>query len=150
MEVLTDFPERLRPGGILYLEPAHDPLVLRSVRTHKDGLLVAFEGCHTPEEAGLLRNRLVGVKTANRPALPAGEYYHHQVIGLRVSTTSGQVLGRATEILSTGTHDVLVVRGETGPEILIPLVEPFLQEINLTQSEMIVSLIPGMLPGEES
>jgi hypothetical protein len=29
-------------------------------------------------------------------------------------------------------------------------VKPFLQEINLAQGEMIVSLIPGMLPGEES
>ena len=150
MEVLTDFPERLRPGVTLYLEPAHDPLVLRSVRPHHDGLLVAFKGCDTPEAAGEYRNRLVSVKTTNRPALPEGEYYHHQVIGLRVRTTSGQALGQAIEILSTGAHDVLVVRGESGPEILIPLVEPFLQEINLAQAEIIVSLIPGMLPGEES
>jgi 16S rRNA processing protein RimM len=69
---------------------------------------------------------------------------------LRVSTASGQIVGRVVEILTTGAHDVLVVRGEMGPEILIPLVKPFLQEINLAQGEMIVSLIPGMLPGEES
>jgi len=150
MEVLTDFPERLSPGGTVYLEPAYDPLELRSVRPHHDGLLVAFKGCDTPEAAGEYRNRLVSVKTTNRPALPEGEYYHHQVIGLRVRTASGQALGQVIEILSTGAHDVLVVRGETGPEILIPLVEPFLQEINLAQGEIIVSLIPGMLPGEES
>ena len=150
MEVLSDFPERLRPGVMLHVEPGYDDaLVLRSVRPHKDGLLVAFEGCDTPEAAGEFRNRLVAVKTANRPPLAEGEYYHHQVIGLRVSTTSGQTVGRVVEILTTGAHDVLVVRGETGPEILIPLVEPFLQEINLAQGEMIVSLIPGMLPGEE-
>lgn len=150
MEVLTDFPERLRPGLMLYLEPPYDTLVLRSVRPHKDGMLVTIDGCDTPEKAGEYRNRLVSVKTANRPALPEGEYYHHQVIGLRVTTDSGQDVGRAVEILSTGAHDVLVVRGETGPEILIPLVKPFLQEINLVQGEIIVSLIPGMLPGEES
>ena len=149
MEVLTDFPERLRPGFTLYLEPANEPLVLRSVRPHKDGLLVAFKDCDTPEQAGEYRNRLVNVKAASRPTLPEGEYYHHQVIGLRVRTDSGQALGQATEILSTRAHDVLVVRGETGPEILIPLVEPFLQEIDLAQGEIIVSLIPGMLPGEE-
>jgi 16S rRNA processing protein RimM len=150
MEVLTDFPERLKPGGTLYVEPAYETLVLRSLRPHKDGLLVAFEGCITPETAGEYRNRMVAVKTANRPPLAEGEYYHHQVIGLRVSTASGQTVGRVVEILTTGAHDVLVVRGETGPEILIPLVEPFLQEINLAEGEMIVSLIPGMLPGEES
>jgi len=150
MEILTDFPERLRPGMVLFLEPSHDPLLLRSVRPHKDGLLVAFQGCETPEAAGAYRNSLVTVKTASQPTLPEGEYYHHQVIGLQVRTTSGQVVGRVIEILSTGAHDVLVARGETGPEILIPLVQPFLHEINLTTGEMIVSLIPGMLPGEES
>ena len=149
MEVLTDFPERLRPGVTLYLETADDTLLLRSVRPHKDGLLVAFKDCDTPEAAGEFRNRLVSVKRASRPPLPEGEYYHHQVIGLRVRTVSGQVLGQAIEILSTGAHDVLVVRGESGPEILIPLVEPFLQEIDLAQGEISVSLIPGMLPGEE-
>ena len=150
MEILTDFPERLRPGGVLFVEPNHDPLVLRSVRQHKDGLLVAFTGCETPETAGEYRNRLVTVKTVNRPTLPEGEYYHHQLVGLQVRTTSGQVVGRAIEILSTGAHDVLVARGETGPEILIPLVAPFLQEISLTDGVILVQLIPGMLPGEES
>ena len=149
MEVLTDFPERLKPGSVLLVEPDYAPLVLRSVRQHKDGLLVAFTGCDTPEAAGEYRNRLVNVKTTSRPTLPEGEYYHHQLIGLRVRTASGQIVGRAIEILTTGAHDVLVARGETGPEILIPLVKPFLQEINLEQGEMIVSLIPGMLPGEE-
>jgi len=149
MEVRTDFPERLRPGVTLYLEPEYSQLVLRSVRTHNNGLLVAFEGCDTPEQAGEFRNHLVAVETATRPKLPEGEYYHHQLIGLQVNTSTGQALGRVTEILATGAHDVLVVRGETGPEILIPLVDAFLREVNLAQGVMIVSLIPGMLPGEE-
>lgn len=150
MDILTDFPERLRPGGVLFVEPDHTPLVLRSVRPHQDALLVAFKGCETPEAAGAYRNCLVTVKTANRPALPEGEYYHHQLIGLQVRTHSGQVVGRALEILSTGAHDVLLVRGETGPEILIPLVAPFLQEIGLAEGVITVQLIPGMLPGEAS
>jgi len=150
MEVLTDFPERLKPGVVLFVEPSYDPMVLRSIRPHNVGLLVAFEGCHTPESAGEYRNRIVAVKTNERPQLPEGEYYHHQLIGLQVRTDSGLMVGQVTEILSTGAHDVLVVRGQTGPEILIPLVEVFLREVNLALGEMIVSLIPGMLPGEES
>jgi len=149
MQVLTDFPERLKPGMTLYLEPEYNHLVLRSIRTHNNGLLVAFEGCDTPELAGEFRNHLVAVETATRPTLPEGEYYHHQLIGLRVNTSTGQALGRVTEILATGTHDVLVVRAEIGPEILIPLADAFLREVKLEQGEMIVSLIPGMLPGEE-
>jgi 16S rRNA processing protein RimM len=148
MEVLTDFPARLKPGFTLLVEPDHQPLRLRSVRPHNDGLLVAFEGIDTPEEAGLLRNRVLVVGQADRPILPEGEYYQHQWIGLRVISSDGRELGRLVEILETRANDVLVVRGETGPEILIPLAGPFIQEVRLAQGELIVNLIPGMLPGE--
>jgi 16S rRNA processing protein RimM len=150
MQVLTDFPERLGRGSVLYLGADQPRLTLRSLRPHKDGLLVAFEGIDTPEEAGRLRNQVVFVKTADRPPLEEGEYYHHQLIGLRVICADGRMLGQAVEILETGASDVLVVRGESGPEILVPLAEPFLKAVRLQQGEVEVTLIPGMLPGEEA
>jgi 16S rRNA processing protein RimM len=150
MEVLTDFPERFGPGVTLYIEPEYRPILLRSVRPHAQGLLVGFQGCDTPEQAGELRNRIVAIKAAHSQPLPEGEYYRHQLIGLRVSASSGQVLGQVVEVLVTGANDVLVVRGDSGPEVLIPLADPFLQEIDLARGEMVVILIPGMLPGEES
>ena len=150
MEVLTDFPERLKPGMTLHTETEQRPLVLRSVRSHREGLLVGFEGYNTPEQAGELRNLVLVVSSAGSPRLPEGEYYQYQLIGLRVTNSDGQVLGRVTEILTTGAHDVLVVRGEMGPEILIPMADPFVGEIDLAKGEMVVHPIPGMLPGEES
>ena len=150
MEVLTDFPERLRPGITLFLDAEQPPLTLNAIRKHNDGLLVMIDGIHTPEEAGLLRNQVLFVKTADRPSLPDGEYYHHQLISLQVVTAQGQTLGQVVEILETRANDVLVVRAESGPEILIPMVEPFIQEVPLAQGELVVSLIPLMLPGDES
>jgi 16S rRNA processing protein RimM len=146
MDVLTDFPERLRPGITLYVGPKHQPLRLRSHRWHSVALLVAFEGYNTPEQAGELRNHLAYVKTADRPPLPEGEYYHHQLIGLKVVSEQGEVLGKVTEILATGANDVYVVRAEIGPEILIPAVEEFVQTVDLEHGELRVRITPGLLP----
>lgn len=61
------------------------------------------------------------------PILPEGEYYWHQLIGLRVIGRSGPVpelLGTVASLLETGAHDVLVVRDTSdeaaGRECLIP------------------------------
>lgn len=61
------------------------------------------------------------------PALPEGEYYWHQLIGLRVIGRTGSVpesLGTVASLLETGVHDVLVVRDAgseaVGQERLIP------------------------------
>ena len=146
MDVLTDFPERLQRGMTLYVGPDHQPLLLRSYRPHAAALLVAFEGYDTPEQAGELRNRLAFVPVADRPPLPEGEYYHHQLIGLKVVSEQDELLGKVAEILETGANDVYVVRSEAGVEILIPAVDEFILNIDLERGEMRVHVVPGLLP----
>src|SRR5512140_2993402 len=61
MEVLTDFPERLKAGAKLFVGPSHEPIELENARTHNEGLLVKFGGIDTPEEAGRHTNQLLYV-----------------------------------------------------------------------------------------
>jgi 16S rRNA processing protein RimM len=86
------------------------------------------------------------VPTADRPPLPEGEYYHHQLIGLKVVNEQGDVLGKVKEILATGANDVYIVRPEIGKEILIPAVDEFILAVNLERGELRVRLAPGLLP----
>jgi len=148
MEVYTDFPDRLQPGVILYLGEEDLQLRLIKCRQHGKGLLMTFEGFSSPEEIGQYRNQIVYVKSIDRPPLENGEYYHHQLIGLRVVTRDGKTIGTVTEILETGASDVLLVLPESGPEILIPVVDSFVNEINLDRHEITVQLIPGILAEE--
>jgi 16S rRNA processing protein RimM len=148
MQVLTDFPERLIPGSYLYLDQDVKPLKLVKSRQHREGLLMTFERFTTPEEVGQFRNQIVYVRTEDRPPLKDGEYYHHQLIGLNVTTCEGESLGTVIEILETGASDVLVVRQVTGPDVLIPIVDAFIQQIDLAGGVITVQLIPGMRPEE--
>ena len=148
MEVLTDFPERLIPGAILYLSSGKDQLRLIKCRPHREGLLMTFEGFTIPEEISQFRNQIVFVKADDRPPLADGEYYQHQLINLHVTTDAGVPVGTVAEILETGASDVLVIRPESGPEVLIPIVDAFIQSIDLTNREITVHLIPGILAEE--
>jgi 16S rRNA processing protein RimM len=144
MEVYTDFPERFQPGIVLYLGQEDLQLCLVKSRPHREGLLVTFEGYTTPEEVGKFRNQVVYVHTDDRPPLPEGEYYHYQLIGLRVTTRQGEVIGTVAEILETGASDVLVVRPLTGSDVLIPVVDEFVLGVDLSAGDITVHLIPGM------
>jgi 16S rRNA processing protein RimM len=149
MEVLTDFPERLTPGTALYLGSEGDQLRLTKSRPHQAGLLMTFEGFSTPEQVSQLRNQIVYVKAEDRPPLADGEYYHHQLIGLQVITDTGVSIGTITEILETGASDVLIIRPEIGPEVLIPIADPFVKRIDLVDHKLTVHIIPGMLAQED-
>jgi 16S rRNA processing protein RimM len=147
MDVITDFPERLRRGATVYVGDAHQPHKIRSLRWHGTTLLISFDAYDAPETAGVLRNQLVFVHAEDRPSLPEGEYYHHQLLGLRVVSDDGQDLGHLAEILQTGANDVYVVRPLSGPEILLPAVDEVILEIDLARGEIRVHLLPGILPG---
>ncbi len=148
MEVLTDFPERLKPDVILYLGPEVGQLKLLKCRPHREGLLMTFQGYSTPEEVGQFRNQILYVRADDRPPLADGEFYQHQLISLNVITDTAVAIGIVTEILETGASDVLVVRPESGPDVLIPMAKPFIRNIDLTNRVITVHVIPGMLAEE--
>lgn len=143
---MTDFPERLTPGARLYVGPERKPMRLRSRRPHPRGVLVAFEGINTREQSGELRNQFVLVRADDRPPLPQGEYYHHQLIGLNVVDELGILLGELVEIMQTGANDVYVVNLPSGGELLIPAIDSVILSVDLTRAEIQVQLPPGLLP----
>jgi 16S rRNA processing protein RimM len=146
MEVITDFPERIRQGKTLYIGESHQPLRVASRRTHGGGLLLAFDGFESSEEVSQLRNQWVYVPASDRPPLSEGEYYHHQIIGLQVISEDGLELGKITSILETGANDVYLVRSDSGKEVLLPAIQSVILNIDPVKGQMFVHLLPGLLP----
>ncbi len=148
VEIHTDFHERLTPKTLVFVGAAHQPLTIRKSRSHNDGLLLAFDDISTPEQVGLLRNQLLYIPAAERPPLPEGEYYHHQMLGLSVVDESGQELGELTEILETGANDVYVVKRADASELLLPAISEVVLDVDLPRKTMRVHLLPGLVEVE--
>jgi 16S rRNA processing protein RimM len=149
MEVYTDFPDRLRVGTKIFVGEKYLPLIIARKRGHNDGLLLGFSGIDTPEEAGKYRNLVAYVPTADRPPLPDGEYYYHEILGLKVLDDANRVLGELTDILETGANDVFVVKTADGHEILIPAIEDVIRKIDMENKTILVHLLPGLVDDME-
>lgn len=149
VEILTDFPERLQPDSVVYSGEKHTRLTIRSRRHHNDGLLLSFAGIDTPEAVGRLRNQILYVPLSDRPPLPEGEYYHHQLVGLAVVDEAGQPLGALTEVMETGANDVYVVATGKG-EILLPVIPGVVLDVDLSAKTMKVHVPDGLLDQETS
>jgi 16S rRNA processing protein RimM len=145
MDVHTDFPERLKTGVTVFVGEDYQPMVIASRRPHAAGMLLRLRGVKSPEDAGQYRNTRVYVRAADRPALPEGEYYHHQLIGLNVITDDGRDLGSLVDVLETGANDVYVVRAVDGNEVLLPAIPPVVLEVRLADHQMRVHLLDGLI-----
>jgi len=71
------------------------------------------------------------------PQPDEGEFYHHELIGLRVLSESGSDLGCLTEIQSNGPIDIWVV-GEGDSSIFVPATGECVVEVNLVDGLVVV------------
>lgn len=142
----TDYPERIQPGKTYYLGKKHRPITLRSRRNHNKGLLLGIEGINDRDEIGAYRHQTLYLNINEWDALPKGEYYDFELVGLTViEEESEKVLGELKEIIKTGANDVFVVKPKKGKEILLPDIPAVIRDIDLARGEMTVYLIPGLV-----
>ena len=146
MEIVTDFPERLGPGTRVYVGAFHTPMIIEDLRPHLEGLIIKFHEVQSPEEAARYRNKPVYVTTADRPALPEGYYYDHQLLGFAVvNNDTGETIGSLSEIMRTGANDIYVVRRADGSEVLLPVIPSVVLELDVKGRTIRVHLLPGLI-----
>ena len=143
----TDFPEvRFRVGATLYArkgEGSIETLEVTSVRFQQGRPIIGVAGVNSISDAERLTGAALKVLESDQQPLPAGTYYHHQLIGCEVVTVGGDLIGRVKEVQGDGEATRLVVRGPRA-EVLIPLTYEFC-EIDVAAKKIIVSLPEGLL-----
>jgi len=96
-----------------------------AAREQPPKLLAKLAGVDDRNTVESLAGRWIAVAPAQLEALPPGEYYWSDLIGLAVVNRDGIELGVVDHLLETGANDVLVVRQERRPgaraqELLLP------------------------------
>jgi 16S rRNA processing protein RimM len=145
VESLTDFPQRFAAGSSVCLGGV--AYAIERCRWQRGRALVKLAGIDSATAAEALRHRLLEVPEDELRPLGEGEYYHFQILGLEVRTTSGEVLGRVEQIISTGSNDVFVVRGPRG-EVLIPAMDDVVKSVEPAAGRIVVEVVEGLLPAQ--
>lgn len=137
VEVLTDDPARFAVGSVLHPEGAPDPLTVIWAQEDGPGILVRFREIPDRDAAEPFRERYLEVDVP-RQALPEGEYYWHEVIGARVTTTDGRDLGSVRDIFRAGGGEVLIVDGGAWGELMVPAVSAVVREFAPADGRIVV------------
>jgi 16S rRNA processing protein RimM len=135
-EALTDVRLVARDGRVLGTN-------VTNVRRAGTELIVGFAGLTTPEEAKLWSGGLIQAARGAAPALPTGQYYECDLVGLEVHTHQGRPLGVLEEIWELPGNHVFVVRQGT-KETLIPAAREWVTAVDLDLRKMTVRILGGM------
>ena len=122
----------------LKIKGEQQPTELENWRHHNHEIIVKLKGVDDREAAQILANVEIGVDLSVFPELEEGDYYWHDLIGCSVVNLEGYTMGTVTEMMETGSNDVLVVKANTKDafgkqERLIPfLYEQVVKRVDLT------------------
>jgi len=137
---LTENPERYLEMKTLLLENGKE-FTITSARFHKNMVLIKTEEITSMDEVELLRGQNVVVNTEDLPPLEQGRFYVADLIGFAVVTLENEDVGKLSDVITTGSNDVFVVKNAVGKEIMIPAIDTHIKEID-TKSRTIKVVLP--------
>lgn len=151
MRILTDYPERITQLDQVYLADSPDAVDVDAyqveyMRMHQGYGLLKLKGIDDRTQAEDFRELYVMVAFKDAVPLEEGEFYLFQLIGLEVHTEDGGILGKITDVIETGANDVYVVDSPEHGEVLIPVLDETILEVNIAEGRALVKLPDGLLP----
>lgn len=115
------------------------------VKIHGEDVVARLVGVAGRDAAEALKGATVKISRSHFPALPDGEFYWLDLIGLSVENLQGVSLGLVRDLMDNGAHPILRVAAADIPdaelskhERLIPFVDSFVKEVDQKGKKVIV------------
>ncbi len=113
-------------------------------RQDKGGkLYLSLKGITTPEDAKAFSDRTFFAPLTQLPELAKGDFYLHQLVGLRAVDEAGQPLGEILETIpgARGASAIMILKQQDGQERLLPFIREIVREIDIFGKRIVLRLL---------
>ncbi|MEW6448412.1 MAG: ribosome maturation factor RimM [Bacillota bacterium] len=144
---LTDFPERFFKMEKIRVFIGDEMRVypVETAGRHKRFILLKLAGVDDISNAEKLRGALIKVPRSETVPLPPGHHYIFEIVGLKVLSEEGALIGEVSAVFKGGANDVYSITSTNGKEILVPAVTEVVRKIDVNAGKMVVRLPEGLL-----
>jgi 16S rRNA processing protein RimM len=118
---------------------------IESVRVSDKFVFLKLLGIDNREESESLRGSDLLIDKSDLIDLKKDEYFVHDLIGCKVVTDKGLVLGNLIDVSQYGGNDLYVVKNDAGKEIQIPATKEVIKQVDIQNKEIEVHLLEGLL-----
>jgi len=147
-DVLTDFPERFeRVSELTGVASSGErkQLALENYWFQKNRMVLKFAGYDSIESANSLVGYQFGLPEEERVQLAQDEFYDWELEGCSVENGPGSVIGKVREVMRTGGVELLIVEDQSQREILIPMAQSIILEIDISGKRILIDPPEGLL-----
>ncbi len=143
----TDEPELYSKLESVFVEKHKNliPFFIEKSSLHKSTLLrIKFEDINTEADADSLLGSHLYLPLDLLPKLSENKFYYHEIIGFTIKDISFGEVGIATGV-NDATAQVLIEIDREGTQILIPLIDKFIKEVDRSTKTILLDVPVGLI-----
>jgi len=118
---------------------------IESVKVIKNTAVLQLTGILNIDMAESLKGSLVFVDEIDVPILPDDCFYVKDLIGCEIMDSEVGTLGVISDVVSTGSNDVYIVKRPEKADLLVPALKSVVKNVDLTRKAVTVILPDGLL-----
>ena len=143
----TDDSKRFKKLKQVFLDTGKEYLELEveRVRFFKQMVIVKFKGINNINDIEKYKGKDLLVTRENAVPLEENEYFIYDIMDAKVVDEEGKEIGILKEVLTTGANDVYVVKTASGKEILMPVIDECILDIDTENKVVTAHIMPGLL-----
>ena len=142
-----DSPEFFAGFDTLYFDAqGQKPVRVLGMRAHKNLALLRLEGVDSVEDAQALKAKTLFFRRADA-RLEEGRFFIAELLGCEVfdAEEPGLRYGVISDVSQTGANDVWHIRTDGGGEVLIPVIDDVVKDVDVAKGRVEVVMLEGLL-----
>ena len=144
--VWMDSPEDFETLEHVYIETRFETkrLTIQRVRYQKNNIIAKFEEFDDINDVEQFKNKVIYADRSELGELPEGVHYIVDLIGLKVVSEDGVEIGVISDVFNTGANDIYDVKREGKKNLLLPVIDDVVKEIDIDGGTVTVHLMEGL------
>ncbi len=130
---------------IINPEKENIKLKIKAVRFFKNLVIVKFDGIDDINDVEKYKGKDLFVSRENAVPLEENEYYIADLIDMDVYDENDEKIGVLYDVMQTGANDVYVINMDDGRELLLPVIEETVLDVDLDNNKIKVHILDGLL-----
>lgn len=119
------------------------PFFLKKAQLHKGNhLRILIEDFDDPNS---LIGRDIYLPLSSLPKLDKNKFYYHDIIGFKTIDSDNQLIGEIVNVRDTTAQDLFEITSSDGKEILIPIIDKWIVDVNYDKKTIKLDLPDGLL-----
>ena len=143
----TDQPELYQNMNAVFVDLGKNfiPFFIENSLLQKGNQLrVQFEDIYSEKDADAILKSEVYLPTSLLPKLKGNKFYYHEIIDFTLEDINFGIVGKITAINDATAQPLFVIERDAS-EILIPMIDDFIQKVDRAKKKIIVNTPEGLI-----